>query len=145
MLRLIFASCFFLITASAAAQTVQGFVLNRDTKQRIAQVYIFNGSTDQGVFNNGQGEFTIAAKKGDILFAAREGYALDTVVYNGQAAIYFQLKPLFIQIEQVDIRGQKMDPTSQYLRTRREYLYATNKGVVKDVFSLSNATVGLSI
>lgn len=135
----------FLTSLTVSAQTVKGFVLNKDTKQRIAQVYIYNENKDLGIYNNGKGEFTLNASPGDVLFAAREGFALDTIVFNGESAVYFQLKPLAIMIEQVEINEAKLNPTLQYLKTRQEYRYGTEKGQVKDVFSLSNATVGLSI
>lgn len=145
MLKSFLFSCFLLLGLSANAQIVQGFVLNKDTKQRIAQVYIYNENTDEGIYNNGKGEFSIRANLGDILYAAREGFALDTIQYQGQAAIYFQLKPTSVLIEQVDINREKLNPTLQYLKTRQEYKYGTDKGVVRDVFSLSNGTAGVSI
>ncbi|MEE1884402.1 hypothetical protein [Pedobacter flavus] len=136
----------FLFTAlTPYAQTVQGFVLNKNTKLRLAQVYIYNEKTEEGIYNNSKGEFTIKASKGDVIYAAREGYGLDTIVYNGEAAIYFQLIPLAIQIEKVEITSKSLDPQAEYLRNVKEYKQTLDKGLAKEVFSIRNATVGLSI
>ncbi len=145
MLRIVFFFILYTTAICAHAQTVRGFALSKGNNQRLAQVYIYNENTEEGIYNNSKGEFTIKANKGDVIYAAKEGYALDTIIYNGQSAIYFQLTALAIQIERVNIMGDKLDPMAQYLRTRQEYKRDTDKGVVKDVFSVSNATVGLSI
>ena len=68
----------------AQKKPVQGFVIDKDSKQRLAKVYIYNSRTDQGLYNNTKGEFSTQAMLGDTLFAALQGYAVDTLIYNGQ-------------------------------------------------------------
>lgn len=127
------------------AQTVQGFVLNKENKLRLAKVYIYNSRTDVGIYNNAQGEFTIPVQKGDVLIAALEGYMVDTITYTGQTAVYFQLQPLAIQIKQVDISLSRATPEEQRAKTLREYKYAIDRGSTKNVFTMSNGVAGIGI
>lgn len=126
-------------------QTVRGFVLNKETRLRLAKVYIFNTRTNVGIYNNGVGEFSITAQKNDRLIASLEGYHADTVVFNEQSAIYFQLQPTAIQIRQVDITLTRATPEEQRAKTLREYKYATDRGSSKNLFTLSNGTAGIGI
>ena len=62
---------------------MQGFVVDKESKLRLAKVYIYNSSSDEGLYNNTKGEFVATVKPGDTLFAALGGYGMDTVVYRG--------------------------------------------------------------
>lgn len=145
LLTLLFA--FSLLCGAAAAQTrpVQGFVIDKQSKQRLAKVYIYNSSNDQGLYNNTKGEFATQAAVGDTLFAVLHGYGLDTVVYKGTNTIYFQLKPLAIQLREVAITGSSVTPKERHEQTLREYKYATDLGSSKDLLNLSSRGVGLGI
>ena len=125
--------------------TVQGFVIDKDTKLRLAKVYIYNPANDEGIFNNLKGEFTTKAKVGDTLFAALSGYAMDTVVYKGKGAIVLQLKSLAIKLNQVEIYGKTLTPQEQRLKTLKEYKYAIDRGSTKDLLNLGLGGVGLGI
>lgn len=129
----------------AQKKPVQGFVIDKDSKQRLAKVYIYNPRTDQGLYNNTKGEFSTQAVVGDTLFAALQGYAIDTLVYKGQNAVYFQLHPLFIRLREVAIVGSSITPQEQYKRTQQEYKYATEKGSSKDLLNIGSGGAGLGI
>lgn len=128
-----------------AQHTVQGFVVDKDTKLRIAKVFIYNPANDDGIFNNNKGEFTIKAKAGDTLFAALSGYAMDTVVYKGQNAVFFQLKSLSIQLKEVPIYGKPLTPAEQYSKNLKDLKYSLDKGSTKDLLNMSARGVGLGI
>lgn len=141
---------FLLITLSfsrilAQETTVKGFVIDRESKQRLARVYIYNSSSDEGFYNTTKGEFLTKAKIGDTLFAALQGYALDTVVLKGQPSIYFQLRSLGIQLKEVSIVGRERTPQDQYNQTLKEYQYKLNKGSSKDLLNMGVGRVGLGI
>jgi hypothetical protein len=138
---------FSLFSGIAAAQkrTVQGFVIDKESKQRLAKVYIYNSHNDDGLYNNNKGEFTTQASVGDTLFAALQGYGIDTMVYKGNNAIYFQLKPLAIQLREVSITGSLITPRERYDQSLREYKYATDRGSSKDLLNLNSRGVGLGI
>ncbi len=124
---------------------VQGFVIDKDSKARLARVYIYNPANDEGIYNNLKGEFTTKAKVGDTIFAALSGYAMDTIVYNGKGAIILQLKSLAIKLNQVEIYGKTPTPQEQYAKKIREYKYALDRGSSKDLLNLGLGGVGLGI
>ncbi|WP_432713574.1 hypothetical protein [Pedobacter sp.] len=138
---------FLMLSCSAMAQekTFPGFVMDKNTHQRLAKVYIYNSRTDAAVYNNNKGEFTLKALPGDTLFAALQGYAVDTIVYKGQNAVYFQLNPLFIRLKEVKIIGSMPNPKEQHEKTLKEYKYALDRGSSKDLLNLGGGGVGLGI
>lgn len=129
----------------AQKKPVQGFVIDKDSKQRLAKVYIYNSRLDEGLYNNTKGEFSTQVMVGDTLFAALQGYAVDTLVYKGQNSFYFQLQPLFIRLKEVSIVGRTISPDELYEKTRKEYKYQTDRGSSKDLLNLGMGGVGLGI
>ncbi|RZL48784.1 MAG: hypothetical protein EOP00_08375 [Pedobacter sp.] len=140
---LLFTLCF--AQAFAQNKPVQGFVVDKESKLRLAKVYIYNPATDEGLYNNTKGEFTANPKVGDTLFAALSGYGMDTVVYKGQSAIIFQLKSLVIKLKEVKIYGKQPTAAEQYAKKLQEYKYAIDKGSSKDLLNLGQGGVGLGI
>ncbi|MES2417563.1 MAG: hypothetical protein V4541_05215 [Bacteroidota bacterium] len=147
-MRFVTSFLFFMLLCSylfAQLQAVQGFVIDKDNKTRLAKVYIYNPANDEGVYNNAKGEFITKAKLGDTLFAALSGYAMDTAIYKGNGAIVFQLKSLSIRLKQVEIYGKMPTPKEQYANLSKAYKYATDKGSTKDLLNLGLGGVGLGI
>lgn len=138
---------FYCLTFKAFAQqsTVKGFVVDNDSKLRLAKVYIYNPANDEGIYNTPKGEFNIKANPGDTLFAVLQGYALDTIVLKGQNAVYFQLKSLGIPLREVAILGDKFTPMQRHEKTLKEYKYALDKGKAKDLLNLGLGGAGLGI
>ncbi|TKC12725.1 carboxypeptidase-like regulatory domain-containing protein [Pedobacter polaris] len=136
---------FCCIQLFAQNKPVQGFVIDKDNKLRLAKVYIYNPATDEGLYNNTKGEFTIKAKVGDTLFAALSSYGMDTVVYKGQSAILFQLKSLAINLKEVKIFGKQPTAAEQYAKKLQDYKYAIDKGSSKDLLNIGPRGVGLGI
>lgn len=137
----------FCLSASLHAQTkpVQGIVIDKETKQRLAKVYIYNTRSGDGLYNNTKGEFSTFALPGDTLVAALSGYGIDTIIFKGQSAAYFQLKSLGIRLRDVVIQEKKLSPQQQYEKTTKEYRYATIKGSSKDLLNIGTGGVGLGI
>ncbi|RZL18297.1 MAG: hypothetical protein EOO96_27710 [Pedobacter sp.] len=147
-MRFLIAFVFFIsLSAMLFAQTkpVQGVVIDKESKQRLAKVYIYNTRSGDGLYNTTKGEFSTVAIPGDTLVAALAGYGVDTVIFKGQSAAYFQLKPLGIRLRDVLIREKKLSPQEQYEKTIKEYRYATQRGSSKDLINLGNGGVGLGI
>jgi len=137
----------FALATSLFAQTkpVQGIVIDKETKQRLAKVYIYNIRTGDGLYNNTKGEFSTYANPGDTLVAALAGYGVDTIVFKGQTAAYFQLKSLGIRLRDVVIQQKRLTPQQQYEKSVSEYRYQTMKGSSKDLLNLGTGGVGLGI
>lgn len=142
-LILLFSCLTFKVLAQEPA--VKGFVVDKDSKLRLAKVYIYNSANDEGIYNTPKGEFTIKAKPGDTLFAVLQGYALDTIVIHGQKSFYFQLKSLGIPLREVAIVGDKFTPMQRHEKTLKEYKYALDKGKAKDLLNLGLGGAGLGI
>lgn len=148
MRLLIFISIIFIGQVAklhAQEKPVQGLVIDIENKQRLAKVYIFNSRTGDGLYNNTKGEFRTTAIIGDTLVAALSGYAVDTIVFKGQAAAYFQLKSIGIRLRDVNIQQNKLTPQQQYEKSIKEFRYATDKGSSKDLLNLGSGGVGLGI
>ncbi|SOD19926.1 hypothetical protein [Pedobacter xixiisoli] len=146
-MRILLSFILFLSTVTAFAQqkAVSGFVVDRDTKLRLAKVYIYNSSIDEGFYNNTKGEFAAPVKLGDTLFAALSGHAMDTVVYRGQSAIVFQLRSLGIRLKEVNIYGKAKTPQELYKSKLEEYKQKLDQGSSKDLLNLGQRGVGLGI
>ena len=146
-MRILLLCVFFLnaFTLFAQQKTVQGFVVDRENKLRLAKVYIYNASTDEGLYNNTKGEFTASVKLGDTVFAALSGYGMDTIVYRGQSALIFQLRSLGIKLKEVSIYGKGKSPQETYRSKLSEYKYQLDKGSSKDLLNLGSGGVGLGI
>jgi len=134
-----------MLKLSAQTGSVQGFVIDKDSKLRLAKVYIYNSKKDEGIYNTSKGEFRINAVPGDTLFAVLQGYAVDTVVLKGTQAIYFQLKSLGINLQEVSITGKKLTPQEQYQQRLKEYKYKLDRGSSKDILSVGSGGAGLGI
>ncbi len=129
----------------AQNKVVNGFVVDKDSKLRLAKVYLFNGNNGQGIFNNNKGEFGLNVKQGDTIFAALQGYAMDTIVYKNQNFMIFQLKALAILLKEVPIYGKRLTPKDRYAQTVKDYKYALSRGSSKDLFNIGLGGVGLGI
>lgn len=133
------------LSSLAQQKAVSGFVVDSDTKLRLAKVYIYNSSIDTGFYNNTKGEFVAQIKLGDTLFAALSGHAMDTVVYRGQSAIIFQLRSLGIRLKEVSIYGKAKTPQELYKSKLDEYKYKLDLGSSKDLLNVGQRGVGLGI
>lgn len=133
----------------AQEKTVQGIVFDRDSKQRLSRVYIYNTNTGKGFYNNSRGEFTTVAGFGDVLVAALQGYKVDTISVGKQSTLLFYLKRTSIQLKEVRIQDSTKNPKEQLKETKKEYSGAYSRGDVSEVFSSGGANgaggAGLSI
>lgn len=123
---------------------VKGVILDSNTKQRVAGVYLYNTTEEEGVFNNLKGEFTITAKAGDVLIFAREGYFPDTVVVASQATLLVNLQRSSIWLKEVHVMGKK-SPQQVLEEKKEEFGDAYKKGKPGPLLSTGEQGVGLSI
>ncbi len=129
----------------AQQRTVQGFVVDKDSKLRLAKVYIYNSSADEGFYNNTKGEFTASIKLGDTLYAALQGFAMDTAIYRGQSALVFQLRSLGIRLKEVNIYGKLKTPQERYRSQLDAYKYRLDKASANDLLNFNAGKIGVGI
>lgn len=122
----------------------QGIVIDKDTKQRIARVFVYNAENDEGEFNNTKGEFSISAKPGDVLIAAVEGYYPDTLIVMPYKTHIFQLRKTAIRIQEVPIIVRR-SPEELLKEKQREYSTAYSKGDRGSLLTSGANGSGLSI
>jgi len=130
--------------AVRAQKTIQGIVFDQYTKQRIAEVYVYNTGNDAGTYNNLRGEFEILAGPGDVLIAATKGYHPDTVVVGNKDIVLFNMERSSIWIDEVSVIARR-SPEEQLLENKREFGTAYSKGNAGSIFSVGPTGSGLSI
>lgn len=145
---LFFFLIFLAVKTFAQSGQVQGVVFDKDSKQRLSRVYIYNLRTHKGFYNNGKGEFyTSAVANGDTLIAALQGYTVDTVRVQSNTAI-FNLRRLSILLRDVVINDTIKGPRERYKDNQEAYKDIYRKGNPGDLLRIGGANgvgVGLSV
>ena len=129
----------------AQQKQVQGLVIDKESKQRLAKVFILNLRSGNGLYNNTKGEFSTYAISGDTLVASLNSYGTDTLIYNGQATAYFQLKSRGVRLKDVQIQKKRMTPQEKYEETLQDNRYAILRGSTDDMLSIGSRGAGLNI
>jgi hypothetical protein len=147
VISLLFFLCFCL-PEIFAQQPVQGVVFDKDSKERLTRVYIYNTRTHKGFYNNSRGEFFTDAAKGDTLVAALQGYHVDAATVKGETSVVIYLKRSSIKLQDVTVTDTIESPASELARRKKEHDDIYRKGNNKDLLKIgggNNVGVGLSI
>lgn len=127
---------FSCLKLSGQERTVEGIVFDRDSKQRISRVYIYNLRKHTGFYNNIKGEFSTKVATGDTLIAAAEGYRVDTLTVRSQAALLFYLKQTSIHLREVTVTDTARHPRERLKQLKREYKDIYRKGDPQDLLTI---------
>lgn len=142
--KLILFLCLLNVSALFAQKAVKGLILDANTKQRVASVYIYNSTKEEGVFNNLKGEFNLSADEGDFLILAKEGYFPDTIRVHNQSTLILYLERSSIWLKEVHIMAKK-SPNQELEQKKIDFESAYKKGDPGSFFSSGSGGVGLSI
>ena len=134
----------FFCLSAYSQQKVEGLIFDKDTKQRIGRVLIINKTSGANVFNNSRGEFALEMSLGDQIIAQREQYFGDTLTYEGQKVLIFNLKKTSIYIDPVTVVGKK-SPEQILAERRRDYDKAYKLADPGSYLSVGPTGAGLSI
>lgn len=127
------------------AQTaIEGIVFDKNTQQRVSQVYVYNTANDDGGYNNTRGEFAIRASPGDILIAAAKGYYPDTLVMSDKKVVTFHMERSTIWLDEVSVIARR-SPEERLEANKREYSRAYSRGDPGSIFSAGPSGAGVSI
>jgi len=129
----------------AQQEPLAGLVFDKDTKQRLSRVNITNLRTNQSVYNNSKGEFSIAAKTGDILVSRLSNYKTDTLKITNQNALVIYLQRLAIPLPEVLFKDSVLQAKAKYEEAKKAFNQAVRLGNDKDILNISNGNVGLGI
>jgi len=137
--------CLLILSAGrllAQDKPLQGIVFDKDSKQRLTRVYIFNTRTGEGFYNTTKGEFKTLARTGDVLVAALQGYGVDTISIKSESTLLFYLRRNSIQLQEVVVRDSLKTPSEALKQAQEEYNTIYSKGAVKDVFTTGGSNGG---
>ena len=96
-----------MISISIFSQTLSGIVLTDDSA-RVPKTLVVNMSSDQKVWSNEIGEFSIPAKTGDEIRFVKENYEREKVIVNNNLNITVRLSKIPMEIEEVTIENKKV-------------------------------------
>lgn len=140
--------CFFIGAFKGFSQEkpVAGIVFDKESKDRIASVLVYNGTTKQSVYNNLKGEFTINAQAGDQLIFNRYDYLPDTIKIKNNAPIAIYMVRTAIQLKEVIIHDTLLSPEKRLEATKLDYSKIYGSSGYRDFLSVpSSGGAGLSI
>lgn len=129
-------------TAIAQDRQIQGIVFDKDSKQRLTRVYIFNTRSGEGFYNTTKGEFKTSAREGDILVAALQGYGVDTISISKENTVLFYLRRNSIQLQEVIVKDTLKTPEQQLKSKKEEYNIAYSKGTVGNLLTTGGSNGG---
>jgi len=108
---------FLIISISINSQTISGVVVS-DESARLPKTLIVNMASDQKVYSNELGEFSISAKNGDELRFVRENYEREKVIVNNDYYLTIRLTKIPEEIEEVKIINKRLaESQEEKLRT----------------------------
>lgn len=125
----------FYTTVRGQERPIEGIVFDRDTRQRISRVYIYNLRTHTGFYNNIKGEFTTTAATGDTLVAAVHGYLVDTLTVRSQKTVLFSLRRNSILLQEVTVTDTAKNPQERLKQIKKEYKDIYRKGDPQDLLT----------
>lgn len=96
-----------MISISIYSQTLSGIVVT-DESARLPKTLIVNMSSDQKVWSNELGEFSINAKPGDEIRFVKENYEREKVIVSNNLNITVRLSKIPMEIEEVTIENKRV-------------------------------------
>lgn len=129
----------------AQGKTVDGIVFDKITKERIAKVSVVDLNSQASIYNNLKAEFTIPAKKGDVLVFKKEGYFNDTIKLKDDPTLAVYLTRTSIPLKTVYIQGRFLTPQNQLEINKQLYNKAYGSLADHDLISINRNGAGLSI
>lgn len=143
---LVFLGLGILLQSTLAQQTpVRGIVFDQDSKVRIAQVYLYNVRTKQGIYNNLKAEFTMSAQLNDVIIVSKPGYRGDTIKVQKFNALIIYLKPTSILLREVTIRDSILNPDKMLASTKNQFTKIYGSLSNRNLLSLGNGQSGAGL
>jgi hypothetical protein len=119
--------CIGLLSLNAKAQqnTIRGQVVETGTNTKMPEVLVRNTNSKQVTFTDNSGNFKLNGAVGNIVIFSSPGYVSDTLYIADLTAKKIVMTPLGIALRQVNVRGQRFDPKSEYAQVyQRSKVYA---------------------
>lgn len=127
-----------------AQRQLEGIVLDRDSKDRLGEVLIYNLTSKKKVFNNHRGEFRIQVDDADTLVFLKYGFFSDTLSVSGKDVLIHSMLRDYTQIEPVDVYARK-SPEDVLEQAKKDYDKAYKLADPGSLLSVGPTGAGLSI
>lgn len=129
----------------AQEKQIQGIIFDKNSKERIAKVYVSNIRSKSGIYNNLKGEFTVAVQLNDLLIFSKTGYFNDTVKVTAFQSLPVYLKRSSIALREVTIKDTVLSAEKQLQATKREFSQLYGVMANKDLISIGSNGGGAGI
>ncbi len=103
---------FICISVFVFSQTISGVVIS-DESARLPKTLIINMSSDQKVYSNEVGEFSINVKNGDEIRFVRENYEREKVIVKNDYYLTIRLTKIPQEIEEVKIINKSISHSKE--------------------------------
>lgn len=98
---------FICISVFVFSQTISGVVVSEESA-RVPKTLIININSDQKVWSNELGEFSINAKNGDEIRFVKENYEREKIIINNNLYLTIRLAKIPMEIEEVQIENKNI-------------------------------------
>ncbi|MFD2743057.1 MULTISPECIES: hypothetical protein [Sphingobacterium] len=123
---------------------LEGIVYDKESKDRLGRVQIYNTRTHQRIFNNAKGEFRIDVEPTDTLVFLKDGFLSDTLAVPRKQILVHSMLRDFRYIETVKVNARR-SPIEIYEESKREYHDAYKLADPGSLISVGPTGAGLSI
>jgi len=143
MIKSLFILLFILVTGRAAGQTLSGVVEDIDTKDPVAVAMITNKTNESSTFADIDGNYSIAAKTGDIVEFSYLGYYTVTITVpsgiNNNVYKRIGMKKQLVSLENVEIRPDLTPYQIDSIARRKTYRQALDRRKERSFMSPASA------
>lgn len=127
-----------------AQRQLEGIVFDKESKDRLGEVLIYNLKTRDKAFNNHRGEFRIHVNEADTLVFLKYGFFSDTLVVSNRDVLIHSMLRDYTQIEPVDVYARR-SPEQILEQAKKDYDKAYKLADPGSLLSVGPTGAGLSI
>lgn len=127
-----------------AQRQLEGIVFDKESKDRLGEVLIYNLKTKDRAFNNHRGEFRIKVNEADTLVFLKYGFFSDTLVVSNKDVLIHSMLRDYTQIEPVDVYARRT-PEQVLEQAKKDYDKAYKLADPGSLLSVGPTGAGLSM
>lgn len=127
-----------------AQRQLEGIVYDKESKDRLGEVLVYNLKSRERAFNNYKGEFRITANQSDTLVFLKQGFFSDTLVVAEKDILIHAMLRDYTQIEPVDVYARR-SPEQVLEQAKKDYDKAYRLADGGSLLSVGPTGAGLSL
>ena len=129
-----------LYSLHANGQALNGTIYSSETYTKVTDAVVTNATTQRSVLADKQGNFSIPASRGDIIYVRAEGYHTNQLIAKPTELTMVFLKPLSVKLKEYVFRDYSPYQKDS-IKTVTYYSKALNRKFVKPQLSSGNGIV----